>query len=77
MIFAYHSLGPNDKITLDSLVPQALGSASLNLIPNGNEEIFNVSCSKLFKKCHIIILNNSTFLSLQQMKQKKCGKMEL
>ena len=43
MIFAYHSLGPTDKVTLDSLVPQGLGSVSFNLIPNGNEEIFNVS----------------------------------
>lgn len=52
MIFAYHSLGPNDKITLDSLVPEALGSVSFDLIPNRNEQMFNVSCS-IFKaiKC--------------------------
>ena len=47
MIFAYHSLGPNNKITLDSLAPEALGSVSFNLIPNGNEEVFNVSWSNV------------------------------
>ena len=46
MIFAYHSLGPNNKITLDSLAPEALGSTNFNLIPNGSEELFNVSYSK-------------------------------
>ena len=47
MIFAYHSLGPDSKITLDSLVPEALGSTSFDLIPNGNKEAFAVSSLKV------------------------------
>lgn len=66
MIFAYHSLGPNHKVTLNSLVPQALGSASLNLIPNGNEEIFNVSSGS---KISIIIIINFPVTTANEAKE--------
>lgn len=58
MIYAYHSLGPDNKITLDSLGPQALGAASFNLIPNGSEEVFDVSYITHLRLnlLHIVIL---------------------
>ena len=57
MIFAYHSLGPDSKITLDSLVPEALGSTNFDLIPNGNKEAFAVSSliNIGHNKCHSLI----------------------
>ena len=33
MIYAYHSLGPDNLITLDSLTPEKLGSSTVMLIP--------------------------------------------
>lgn len=48
VIYAYHSLGPDSMITLDSLTPEHLGGKSFTLIPeNGtvDEKAYNVSCN--------------------------------
>lgn len=44
VIFAYHSKGPNNLVTLDSLAPEKLGSTTLQLIPGSG----NVSMTKHF-----------------------------
>lgn len=45
VIFAYHSLGPDNMITLDSLTPEKLGSKNFVLIPgDGDGAVYNVCC---------------------------------
>ena len=38
VIWAYHSLDPDSLITLDSLVPEGLGSTSFSLLRRTNED---------------------------------------
>ena len=46
MIYAYHSKGPDNLITLDSLTPEKLGSSTVTLIPELGDADYNVSESK-------------------------------